>query len=164
MTPPPGGRTQGARLDSTNTLVSAARFYLQFDGLSSEITFSELSGIVSEVEATEYMSSGTTGVTLGKVFGKNKPPTVTLKRGVDQNMALWNWHQDVLAGMTNARRGCTLTLCDTTGAAKQTYHLLNAWPTKLSISGMKAGGSDAAVAEVTLVCEQIQLDGASSTF
>jgi phage tail-like protein len=160
----PGGRQQGARLDPTNTLVSAARFYLSFDAANSrEVTFSELSGIVSEVEATEYMSSGVNGVTLGKQFGKNKPPSVTLKRGVDQDLTLWNWHQDVLAGIQTARRGCTLTLCDSSGVPKQVYNLLNAWPTKLSISGMKAGGSETAIAEVTLTCEQITLDDFSKS-
>ena len=155
----PGGRQQGARLDPTNTLVSAARFYLQFDGMTGgEITFAELTGIVSEVEATEYMSSGSFGVTLGKQFGKNKPPTVTLKRGVDMDLTLWKWHKDVLDGKPTARRGCTLTLCDSFGTPKQAYNLVNAWPTKLSISGMKAGGSDTAIAEVTLTCEQINLD------
>jgi phage tail-like protein len=142
---------------NTTTLVSAARFVVQFDAGGGQITFSEMQGITSEVEVSEYLSSGTLGVTMSKQFGKTKPATVVLKRGVDQDLALWQWHQEVLAGLPSARKGCSLMLQDTTGATKQTYRLTNAWPSKLEIGGMKAGGSEAVIATVTLTCEQIDL-------
>jgi phage tail-like protein len=141
---------------NTSTLVSAARFVITGDRLP-DIAFSELSGITSEVEVSEYMSSTKAGVSLSKQFGKTKPATVVLKRGVDQDLALWTWHQEVLAGMMIARRTCSLVLLDIAGAIKQTYDLFNAWPSKLEIGGMKAGGSEAAIATVTLTCEQIDL-------
>jgi phage tail-like protein len=141
---------------NTNTLVSAARFVITADRMT-EIAFSELSGITSEVEVSDYMSSNRLGVSLAKQFGKTKPATVVLKRGVDQDMALWTWHQEVLAGMATARRTCSLILLDIAGVIKQTYDLTNAWPSKLEIGGMKAGDSAAAIATVTLTCEQIDL-------
>jgi phage tail-like protein len=141
---------------NTSTLVSAARFVITADRMS-EISFSELSGITSEVEVSEYMSSNRLGVSLAKQFGRTKPATVVLKRGVDQDMALWTWHQEVLAGQPTARRSCSLLLLDMSGVIKQTYDLLNAWPSKLEIAGMKAGGSEAAIATVTLTCEQIDI-------
>jgi phage tail-like protein len=123
----------------------------------SEISFSELSGITSEVEVSDYMASNRLGVSLSKQFGRTKPATVVLKRGVDQDLALWTWHQEVLAGQATARRSCSLMLLDISGVIKQTYNLINAWPSKLEISGMKAGGSEAAIATVTLTCEQIDI-------
>lgn len=141
---------------NTNTLVSAARFVITADRMS-EISFSELSGITSEVEVSDYMASNRLGVSLSKQFGKTKPATVVLKRGVDQDLALWTWHQEVLAGQATARRSCSLMLLDIAGVIKQTYNLLNAWPSKLEISGMKAGGSEASIATVTLTCEQIDI-------
>lgn len=141
---------------NTSTLVSAARFVISADRMS-EIAFSELSGITSEVEVSEYLSSNKMGVTMSKQFGKTKPATVVLKRGVDQDMALWTWHQMVLAGDPLARCTCSLHLLDIAGVIKQTYELLNAWPSKLEIGGMKAGDSAAAIATVTLTCEQIDI-------
>ncbi len=141
---------------NTNTLVSAARFVISADRMS-EISFSELSGITSEVEVSDYMASNRLGVSLSKQFGRTKPATVVLKRGVDQDLALWTWHQEVLAGQATARRSCSLMLLDISGVIKQTYNLINAWPSKLEISGMKAGGSEAAIATVTLTCEQIDI-------
>lgn len=153
----PGGQRTSMASTNSATLVAAARFVVQFDAGGGQITFSELQGINSEVEVSEYMSSGTVGVTLSKQFGKIKPATVTLKRGIDGDMTLWKWHQEVLAGLPSARKGCSLLLQDTVGATKQTYRLTNAWPNKLDIGGMKAGGSEAVIATVTLVCEQIDL-------
>ncbi|OLR92401.1 phage tail protein [Actinokineospora bangkokensis] len=153
---PPFGRTSNASTN-TDSLVNAARFVVQFDLGGGEITFSEMTGITSEVEVSEYMSSGTLGVTMSKQFGKTKPATVVLKRGVDQDYALWTWHQEVLAGQPSARRGCSLLLQDTVGVNKQVYRLTNAWPSKLEIGGLKAGGSEAVIATVTLTCEQIDL-------
>lgn len=141
---------------NTNTLVSAARFVISADRMT-DISFSELSGITSEVEVAEYMSSNRLGVSLSKQFGRTKPATVVLKRGVDQDLALWTWHQEVLAGQPTARRSCSLMLLDMAGVIKQTYDLINAWPSKLEVSGMKAGGSEASIATVTLTCEQIDV-------
>lgn len=141
---------------NVDSLVSAARFVVSGDHMG-EISFSELSGITSEVEVTEYMSSNKMGVSLSKQFGRTKPATVVLKRGVDQNLKLWEWHQAVLGGDPMARRSCSLILKDAAGVTKQSYNLLNAWPSKLEISSMKAGDSGAAIATVTLTCEQIDV-------
>jgi phage tail-like protein len=154
-------------LASTGTggLVAASRFVVQFDlggGTSiGEITFSEMQGITSEVEVAEYVSSGTVGVTLAKQFGRTKPATVVLKRGVDQDMSLWNWHAEVLGGMPSARRSCSLLLKDTTGITQQRYHLHMAWPSKLELGGFKAADSAAIVATATLTCEMITVEPGS---
>lgn len=148
-------RTQNASIN-VDSLVSGARFVITGDGIT-DISFNELTGITSEVEVSEYFSSGKMGVALSKQFGKTKPATVTLKRGVDQNLKLWEWHQQVLAGDPSARKSVTLSLLDSTGVIKQAYNLLNAWPSKMEIGGMKADKSEAAVATVVLTCEQIDV-------
>src|SRR2546429_7582810 len=151
---------------NTSTVVSAARFVVQFDtsaaGQPGGITFSELSGITSEVEVSEYMATGQLGVSMSKQFGKIKPATIVLKRGLDQDFTLWKWHSEVLAGLTSARKSCSLMLQDTMGVTKATYRLTNAWPSKLEIGSMKAGASEAGIATVTLNCEHIDLTQAGA--
>lgn len=149
-------RTQTASMN-VDSLVSAARFVITGDDGITDISFSELTGITSEVEVSEYMASNKMGVSLAKQFGRTKPAEVVLKRGVDQNLKLWEWHQQVLAGDPLARKSVTLSLLDSTGTIKQAYNLLNAWPAKLEIGNMKASNSEAAVATVKLVCEQIDV-------
>jgi phage tail-like protein len=157
---------------ATTSVVVASRFVIQITGSTAgsalqgsqgEIAFSELAGINSEVEPAEYFSSSTSGVNLSKQFGKAKPATVTLKRGMDNNTLLWTWHQMVLDGDPTARTSASLILLDTMGVNKASYQLINAWPSKIEIGGMKAGASEVVITTATLVCDQIQLGTAQNT-
>jgi len=74
-----------------------------------------------------------------KQFGKTKPPTVTLKRGLDTETYMWAWHQAVLLGDPAARKTCSLQLFAASVSPKSgqpliTYLLENAWPSKLEIA------------------------------
>src|SRR5882724_3313650 len=75
------------------------------NGLKIEnIAFQELGGINSEINVEQYISADSTGiVTHTKQFGLVKPPTVTLKRGLDNSLVLWTWHQMAVAGKPEAR-------------------------------------------------------------
>lgn len=141
-------------------VVSANRFVVQIDGMGGSISFTELSGIYSEVEPAEYYStSQVMGVNLMKTYGKVKPAVVVLKRGVDTDNSLWIWHNRVVAGDPSARSNSSLILQNTARQAIATYNLINAWPSKLSVNGLKAGGGEVLIAECTLVCDQILIPG-----
>ena len=144
-----------------NQVLSAAHFVISWDG-EEVATFSELTGINSEVEAVEYISANSTKdglVQHTKQFGKTKPPKVTLKRGLDGSKAIWAWHEAVLAGDPAALRSCTLSLKSASGDINISYELENAWPAKVDIAGMKAGASDVIMETVELVCDQIIMGG-----
>jgi phage tail-like protein len=154
---------------ATNTaakLVSANRFVVQIDsstGIATSISFSELAGITSEVEPAEYYSSSQTlGVHLTKQYGKIKPATVTLRRGVDDDNSLWRWHNRVVIGDPTARATCSLLLQNTARQTQASYQLINAWPSKLDVAGMKAGASEVLIASCTLVCDQILIPGVTT--
>jgi hypothetical protein len=128
----PGGPVQ--------PVITAARFIVSIDGV--ETAFSELSGINSEVESSEYIAVDPQGnIVHTKQYGKTKPPTVTLKRGVDNNGQMWVWHQQVQ---------------DAQGANFQKYVLEGAWLSKLEIGGLKAGDSAVVVETVQIVCDYIE--------
>jgi phage tail-like protein len=131
--------------------ITASRFSITVDGV--EIAqFSELMGITSEVEPVDF-----TGRLLSKLPGRRNPPTVTLKRGLDEDMNMFAWHQSVVEGqITAARRSATLTMYDTAGDPVARYHLENAWPAKVIVSGLKAGSSEVLYETVTLACESLQ--------
>jgi phage tail-like protein len=146
---------------SNAQVLSAAHFVISIDG-TEVATFSELTGINSEVEAVEYISANSTKdglVQHTKQFGKTKPPKVTLKRGLDGSKAIWAWHEAVLAGDPAALRSCTLSLKSASGDINISYELENAWPAKVDIAGMKAGASDVIMETVELVCDQIIMGG-----
>lgn len=153
--------------NSAANLVSANRFVVQIDGSTGmgngSISFSELAGITSEVEPAEYYStSQTMGVNLTKTYGKVKPATITLKRGVDNDQSLWIWHNRVIVGDPTARATCSLLLQNTAREVLARYQLINAWPSKLDVAGMKAGASEVLIASCTLVCDQILIPGVTT--
>jgi phage tail-like protein len=136
--------------------ITASRFAIIIDGYQIA-SFAELVGITTEVEPVELLQSTEKEVTMKKLPGKTKPPTLTLKRGKNKSMELWLWHEAVLTGdIIAARKSCSLVMYATDGTPVARYHLEMAWPSKLEIGGLKAGASEVLMETVTLVCEHIQ--------
>jgi phage tail-like protein len=136
--------------------ITASRFSIVIDGYQIA-SFSELVGITTEVEPVELLESTDKEVMMKKLPGKTKPPTLTLKRGKNQSMELWLWHEAVLMGdIMAARKSCSLVMYATDGTPVARYHLEMAWPSKLEIGALKAGASEVLMETVTIVCENIQ--------
>lgn len=136
--------------------ITASRFSIVIDGYQIA-SFSGLIGITTEVEPVELLQSTDTAVVLKKLPGKTKPATITLKRGKNQSMELWLWHEAVLMGdIMAARKSCSLVMYATDGTAVARYYMENAWPSKLEVGALKAGASEVLMETVTIVCEHIQ--------
>lgn len=142
------------RRPGTGDALTAARFSLTIDGVEIA-SFSELSGITSEVEVVEFLEGGN-GTVIRVVPGKPFPPTVTLKRGMTSSMELWAWHEAVRTGDPSARKTADLVMYDHQGSPVARYHMENAWPSKLEIGALKAGASEVLLETVTIVCENLQ--------
>lgn len=129
-----------------------------------KVPFQELGGINSEVNIEQYISSDSTGIlTHSKQFGLVKPPTVTLKRGLDNSLALWAWHQMAVNGSPSARApyvtleifgGGLPSIKAPDAKPLMTYTLINAWCAKINISSAKAG-EGFLTEDVTIACDQI---------
>jgi phage tail-like protein len=141
---------------STQDALTAARFSITIDG--SEIaTFSELTGITTSVDVVDFVESSDKEIVMRKLPGRRQPPTVVLKRGKNNSMELWAWHESVLQGnMAAARRSCSLVMYNVDGKPVARYHLEDAWPAKIEIGGLKAGASEVLMESVTLTCTHIQ--------
>jgi phage tail-like protein len=125
------------------------------------LAFQELSGINSEIAVEQYISVSAGYVNHTKQMGMVKPPQVTLKRGVDSDLALWYWHNMALQGLPHARTNVTLEMygggTPAVGDQAQpmfTYTLVAAWCAKINISGAKAG-EGLVTEDVTIVCDVI---------
>lgn len=142
----------------SNTLMSAT-FLIKCEG--KEALFSELGGISSEVEQTEYMEAGLHGPMFGRFIGKAKPPTVSLKRAMtkegESTKWIWMWHALARSGDKAAYKDVMLELY---GAGAQEpvrkYALTNAIPTKVELGGMKAGASEVVLQTLTMMCDAIE--------
>ncbi len=139
-----------------DTLV-AQRFRLEVDG-TNIASFQEVSGITSEIDVVELKANDALGKPiLKKMIGATKPPTITLKRAADSSMDLWNWHKAALEGnLIGARKNGSIIQLDFIYGEVARYNFYDAWVSKLTASGMKAGDNSPAIEEVTIVCERLE--------
>jgi phage tail-like protein len=145
--------SQGASAppDGSNDALTAARFSITIDGVEIAV-FSELAGISSGYETSALELSARRLA----VPGKRMPPTVTLKRGLNNSMEIQAWHEQALSDPLAARKNATLVIYNTAGAPIARYHLENAWPSKLEAGALSAGASQVLLETVTIVSENLQ--------
>jgi phage tail-like protein len=122
-----------------------------------ETLFTELTGITSEVESVDFYfntpNPGSGGSNVSRLPGKYKPATLTLKRSSDQNQVIWAWHQALREGkLKDATKTGTLKIYAHDNTPISTFHFEDAWCNKLVLTGVKAGGSEVLMEEVTIVC------------
>ncbi len=134
--------------------LASQRFSVEIDGVSI-VQFSEISGMMSEIEVAELKENDPKGrPILKKMIGARKPPTLTLKRAANASKDLWDWHQAALDGkLSGARRNGSIVQYDFLYQEVARYNFTNAWVSKITISGLKAGDPGTSIEEVTIVCE-----------
>ena len=142
---------------STNDAIAARNFAIEIDG-TQIAQFTEISGMTSELEVTDLKENGPDGKLIIKKWpGARKPPTLTLKRAKNVSMDLHKWHQLALDGkVKEARKHGSIVLYDFEGAEIARWNFTNAWPSKLSVGGLKAGSNDVVTEEATLVMEHFE--------
>ena len=128
---------------------------LEIDGVGVVANFNSVSGISSEVEIVDNPYVTEQGkVYIGKLPGKPKTPTITLKRGLTGAKELWDWHAAVMQGTPDRRNGSVI-LMDTLGAEVLHYDFTNAMVSKISLSEGGATTSGVQIEEATLSCETL---------
>ena len=136
--------------------IVAPRLSLTVDGVEVGM-FSRLVGVTAEIVPVETLQANDRENLIRNFPGKMTPPTVTLERALTGSLELWGWHEAVRMGqLATARRSASLTMYDTAGKPVVKFFLEKAWPSKLEVTGPKAGSSEPLLETVTLVCEFIQ--------
>jgi phage tail-like protein len=129
---------------------------LDLDGVGVVANFTSVSGISSEVEIVDNPYVTDQGkVYIGKLPGKPKTPTITLKRGLTGATELWAWHLAVMQGNPDRRNGSVIMM-NTIGEEVLRYNFGNAMVSKLSLSEGGATTSGVQIEEATLSCETIE--------
>jgi phage tail-like protein len=132
-------------------------FAIEIDGVTIA-QFQEVSGITSELDVIDLKENTKDGkYILHKLPGNRKPPTITLKRAKGVSMDLWDWHQQIYQGkVKDARKNGSIVLHDYSYGEVSRYNFVNAWPSKVSMSSLKAGSNELLMEEVTIVCEELE--------
>ena len=136
----------------------AYKFRIEIDG-PVEVTgyFTECSGLGSEHEVVDHqVTNPDTGeAIIQKIPGRLKWEDVVLKRGITNDMGIWDWRQKVIAGkmQDDARANCSIIMMDVDGSDVARWDLVNAWPSKVSGPAPKSDSNEFGVEEMTIVHE-----------
>ena len=143
-------------MSNAPTVITAARFSLQMD--QTEIaSFSELSGIKTEIKTTEFVESGQHGLVQMNIPANPVLATLTFKRAQTTDLALWVLHDAARNGeMSVARKNASIVMYDNAEKAVATYHLENAWISKIELGALRAGSADVLQETVTIVTDHLQ--------
>ncbi len=121
--------------------------------------FTEVSDIGSESEVVEHkvVNEDSKETIIQKQPGRLTWGDVTLKRGVTDNLDVWEWRQDVVEGnLEAARKNGTITAYDSQWNPVAQWEVVNAWPSKVDGPAPKADSTDYLVEEMVLVHEGIK--------
>lgn len=145
---------------------SQFNFRVEFRGWSGqdiEAGFQEVSGLGVEQTATEYRNGNESENRPRKINTMYSVPDVTMKRGVIQVDNLWTWMDEVLKGKQGSGEGAPLEnvfieLRDETGeTVAVSWELTNARPLKYTGPTLNGNGTDIAIEELVLACEDIDM-------
>ena len=136
--------------------------YLVSLGVGDESTvvagFSDVSGLGSEINYSEYRNGNEKFNTVRKVANTFKNDDITLKRGLIGSNDLFQWVKEVREG-NHDPRSVTITLLDEARQPVLTFKLRNAQPKKWVGPTLAAkGGGEVAMEELHLVHEGVELE------
>ena len=123
------------------------RFLVEIQGLIVG-GFSEVSGLQANTEVEEIKEGGVNDY-VHKLPKITKYPNITLKRGITDLDALWNWHQDVVNGKVE-RKTVFIILLDSERNEKWLWSFEHAYPVKWTGPDLKADGSTVGVETLEL--------------
>ena len=129
------------------------------DGTSVAAVFQEVSGLGTEQTATEYRNGNEKENRPRKINTTYSVPDVTLSRGVIKASNLWDWMEKVRNGkQAESLEDVVIELRDESGeTVAVSWELTTARPLSYSGPTLSGTGTEVAVEELVLACEDIDM-------
>ena len=141
------------------TPYGAFNFVVNFDGGEIFGGFSDVSGIGTEIKISEYRNGNDKENHVRKVGGIHKVSDVTLKRGLVNSLALFQWVKAARTQGPDAQRSVNILLLDEAQKPVQTWILRGVLPMKYTGATLAAkGGGDVAMEELVLSSEGLEME------
>ncbi len=128
----------------------SCQFHVEIDGIA-EATFRECSGLEAQTEVMDYEEGGVNDH-VHKLPGRTKFTNVSLKRGVTDSNALWEWYEKVIQGRIE-RKNISIILFDARSTEVKRWNFERAYPTKWSGPGLKSEENAVAIESMELTHE-----------
>ena len=129
------------------------RFLVEIQGIQVA-GFSECTGFGSSVEVVEYREGGEPS-TVRKLPAKITYSDITLKWGLTDSRAMYDWHLTAINGKVERKDG-SIILKDDAGEDKVRWNFFNAWMSKYDAADLNAKGNDVAVDTATITVERLE--------
>jgi len=123
----------------------------------TRIGFTEVTGLTMESDVIEYREGSSPLFHKIKQPGLQKLANITCKRGMFQGDIEFNEWMDTISMNTVERRDVTIKLLNENHEPVVTWQVLNAWPTKVQSSDLKADGNEVAIETMELAHEGIKI-------
>jgi len=130
-------------------------FAVELDGIT-RMGFKECSGLDSSSEVSKYREGTDATLAQRQLPGLLTFSNLTLKRGLTDDHALWDWRQGVVDG-TPVRRTISVILRNDKGDEKIRWNVKNCWPLKWTGPTFDAGASSVAIETLELAHEGVEV-------
>ncbi len=144
-----------------STPYGAFNFVVEFDGSEEPFGgFSDVSGIGTEITVAEYRNGNERENHVRKIAGVHKVSDVTLKRGIVDSKALFQWIRDSrVQGPDAVRKSVVIRLLDEARAPVQSWVLTDVIPMKYTGPTFAGkGGGEVAMEEIVLAATNLTLE------
>jgi len=122
-----------------------------------DIRFSDVGGLNVEV-ATEEIAEGGQNRFLQKYPTHTKYPELTLKRGLLLNSEIVRWITDCIENFDIEPKNIDVKLLNEEHQPLMTWHLVNAYPTKWSVSDLSATSNAVVVESLQFFYQYFSVD------
>ena len=134
------------------------KFHFEVDWGGTKIGFTEVTGLDKQAEVIEYREGNSRTFSKIKMPGLQKYSNITLKRGTFQGQTdFYDWLKEVDNLGNVIRRDITIKLLDEKHEPVFTWKALQAFPTKVQASDLKADGNEVAIETLELAHEGLSL-------
>jgi|SRR3954468_12167116 len=125
--------------------------------------FSDVSGIMTEITIAEYRSGNDPANNVRKVQGLNKAGDVTLKRGIIDSAAVWDWIVQTRTEGPDAKKTVVIALQNEKHEPVQKWTLRRVIPLKWTGPTLAGkGGGEVAMEEMVLSVEELDFGEAGA--
>jgi len=129
-------------------------FLIELDGQTVG-GFTEVGGLTAESDVVEYRE-GSDVATNRKLPGLLKYANISLKRGMTDSTALWDWRKTTADGQTQRKDGAIILL-DEARAPVVRWEFYNGWVSKYEGPALNAKTNEASIESVEIVHERLIL-------
>jgi phage tail-like protein len=131
----------------------AYNFLVEIDGIT-RAGFSECAGLEVGTDPIDYRE-GSEGHTVRKLPGLARYANISLKRGVTDDVELWQWCKKAIDGTIERKNG-SIILLDDAGTEKLRWNFREGWPTKWTGPSLDASANEVAIETLDIAHEGLE--------